>query len=421
MYLKCSNNPQYDEDVKIAQRFLNSAYRCVDNNVRKSFKWSFVEEDGYFGAETAKAVTAFQKYAQLTLSEYGILDDYTMKKLKNVGPFISAVPRDKSGLLGSNCYLRSASSPIIISNSKSQKAKTIGHVFLSAHFSSWNKRITRISDVCFIVDSSMIVLSRWLETLDTVHINWRKFAYDLIYSGEYSKYSPYKKETLIWLNKGKIPAAKRGTFTAYRFSLLNKYAPVIDDARTKLNIGKGGAILGFVGLGFDVVDFSQKSFKGEVKFLDFGELTVKAASTIAESLHDWLISTSSVTQRLPISKISSNLGNTIAKTKYATKIVGVGSKVGVTAAGVGSASAIAIVGFQCVGAFLAGWEVGKWIEGKTRWGEKTGIWIWEKFLGDWVKQYYEWKINKVIMIQYPSDWTEKDINELKAKIEYILI
>ena len=116
--------------------------------------------------------------------------------------------------------------------------------------------------------------------------------------------------------------------------------------------------------------------------------------------------------------MTQNLGKTIAKTKFATKIASYGAIAGATATGVGTTSAFAIVGIQCVGAFLMGWEIGKWIEAKTHWGEKSIDWLWGQFLGDWVTQFYEWKINRVIVIQYPSNWTEQQIQEFKASIEH---
>lgn len=419
MYLKWNDNPKYREDVKIAQAFLNIAYNNVDSDIRTSLDWPWLKEDGYFGLLTSKAVAAFQKVTKLIPPEYGILGDDTMRKLKNFGPSISAVHIISNDcLLGRSCVISSAGP--ILQKATSQKEKySIGQIFLSFKFSSWKESTEVFGGFLILMDQMNIVATMRLEALDTIHINWNKFWGDILFAGD--SRNPFKKQTLIWRNKGNKPIASRGKFTAYKFSLLNKYAPIIDNTRSRLNLGKIGGILGYLGLAFEFSDCTQKVFKGKAKFVDFGKLSFDAAITLAEPLHDWLIGSSSTLQKLSISKVTSNLGKTIAQTKYATKIVGAGSKVGIgmSTAGVGSASAIAIVGFQCIGAFLTGYSIGEWIENRTHWGEQTVNWLWEKFLGDWIKQYYEWKINKVVMIQYPATWTENEIGKFKSKIEYI--
>lgn len=434
MYLDSNTHPAYSEEVLSIQQSLNRARATLSEDVVRKYGWPRIAEDGFYWEESAKAVTAFQQFMKLSPPSYGILGKTTINALNE---YIES--KSTKNLLGGNCVLRS-SGPILRNNgaiitnghpkteidviNKSSSFDNTQKLFLSADFKIWKDSTGLVGSIITLMNNGMIAASMILSSLDTIHFNWTKFWTDFI-CDSVGITSPTRKETLVWRNKGNTPVRSRGTFTAYRFSKLNKYAPLIDKIRSNVNLSPKASKLGYISLGFEYLDSAQavvKTFKGEMKIIDLagsiGNTVKDTILTIAEPLHDALIGTSSVEQKLPVKKVTQNLGKTIAKTKFATKIASYGAKAGATATGVGTTSAFAIVGIQCVGAFLMGWEIGKWIEAKTHWGEKSIDWLLGQFLGDWVTQFYEWKINRVIVIQYPSNWTEQQIQEFKASIEH---
>ena len=435
MYLESSTHPVYSEEVLCIQRSLNRVHATLSEDIVRKYGWPHISEDGYYGDESAKAVAAFQQFKKLTPPAYGILGNTTIGALNE---YVKS--KNIENLLGGDCVLKSSgpilrSSGAIITNgylknkiassNKSSSLTNTQKLFLSADFKIWKESTGLVGNIMTLMDNGMIVASMKLSSLNTIHFNWTKFCTDLIYKC-LGINSPTAKQTLIWRNKGNTPARGRGTFTAYRFSKLNKYRTLIDKIRSNVNLSSKICKLGYMSLGFEYLGSVQavlKTFKGEMKIIDLAENIGNTAEDtilmIAELLHDTLIGSSSVTQNLPIKKATQNLGKTIAKTKFATKIAGHGAKAGVTAAGVGTASSVAIVGIQCIGAFVMGCEIGKWLESKTHWGEKSIDWLWGQFLGDWISQFYEWKVNRVVVIQYPSDWTEQQIQEFKSKIEHI--
>lgn len=404
MYLKWSSNPKYDKDVEIIQRFLNTARSIVQQRGDSVASWPMLKDDGYFGEQTAKAVDAFQKHEGLTAPEYGVVGDTTYRHLTDFGPSFKAAPADRSGLLGGNCVLRSAG-PIIKAAPMSTKSK----LAFTPDFVQWGNNATALGDYISLADLSGDVIAIWTSRIMTVHFNWTKFFTDFIYTGIGLK-SPTRNQTLVWVNKGKKPTLSRGNFTSYRFTLLKKGSAMIDNVKTTLHFDKVSKGLSFASLGFEYLDLGQKAFKGEAKFVDVVNVAKDTMIAGAQFWADAMVAGANVARELPFDKAVTKIGSHVMKTKFATVI----TKTGLQGAAATAASGVIVVGIQCVGAFLLGCEIGKFIEDKTKWGEKTVDWMWDKFLGDWIKQYYEWKYSKIVMIKYPPDWTDEDIKKFHA-------
>lgn len=404
MYLKWSSNPKYDKDVEIIQRFLNTARNIVQQRGDSVASWPLLKDDGYFGEQTAKAVDAFQKHEGLTAPEYGVVGDTTYRHLTDFGPSFKAAPTDRSGLLGGNCVLRSAG-PII----QSAPMRTHNKLSFTPDFVQWGKNTSSLGDYIGLADLIGDVIAISTSRINTVHFNWTKFFTDFIYAGSGLK-SPTQSQTLIWVNSGKKPVLSRGNFTSYRFTLLKKGSAVIDNIKTTLHLDKVSRGLSFVGLGFEYVDLGQKVFRGEAKFVDVKDVAKDTLIAGSNFWADAMVSGANVARELPLSKATTKIGSHVMKTKFATVL----AKVGLQGAAATAASGVVVVGIQCAGAFLLGCEIGKFIEDKTKWGEKTVDWMWDKFLGDWIRQYQEWKYPKVVMIKYPPDWTDEDIKKFHA-------
>ena len=84
MYLQRSN--VCDQNVKAVQGMLNAA--LTTNRYRG--KWNRLEVDGYYGAETEKAVKAFQYFHDPRIAQTGIVGDTTYKALLGTNPVMSA-------------------------------------------------------------------------------------------------------------------------------------------------------------------------------------------------------------------------------------------------------------------------------------------------------------------------------------------
>lgn len=369
--------------------------------------WSKINPDGYFGSITENAVKCFQEFLYIT--QNGIVGETTYSFLSQLSS-INSCPIQVLGV---------STSKKVESDFKS--------LYLSADLTKWKDNVSAINNFISIFDLTTIVgVSNTV-----IHISWdnlwKNIVGPMLTTGvtrigdlTYTYTPTYKTQKIIWINQG-APVHRKGNFIAYKIGVLKKYSKVIDEVKSHLHVAEIGKTLGFIDLSFEWACFGQKALKGNLKFIELASLTAqttfKSAVILAEPLHDWLIGASSVSRKVPVKNTIKNLGNIITKTKYAKIVSNLGSKAGVTAAGVGSASAIAVVGFQCIGAFLMGCEIGKFLESKTHIGEKTVNWLWGTFLGDWIKDFIEWKVNRVVCIQYPSDWTDKEIEDFHNKIE----
>ncbi len=370
--------------------------------------WEKISEDGRFGNETEKAVRKFQEFLYITVN--GIVGRTTYDYLT----LLSSASNCNIKMLGNTIYPQ-------------KQQQSLGKISLSTDLTIWKTNVSLSNAFISIFDLSTIVAV----SDTTIHISWNNLWNNIVGNMLNSEivrignliytYTPqYKTKEIIWINQGGR-VSRKGNFTAYKIGVLKKYSKGIDNIKSDLHISGIGKSLGFINLIFEWACFGQKAFKGNLKIVEIaslaGQTSLQSATILAEPIHDWLIGESSISRKVPVKKAIENLGRTIVKTKYAKIVTNIGSKVGVTATGVGSASAIAVVGFQCVGAFLMGCEIGKFLEAKTHMGEKSINWLWGTFLGDWIKDFINWKVNRVVCIQYPANWTDKDIEEFHNQIE----
>lgn len=366
--------------------------------------WNILNSDGYFGSITENTVKCFQEFLYIT--QNGIVGNTTYTKLKELSSINS-------------CNIQILGEPF-----SQNSERTFNKIILSDDLTMWKDGISAVNNFISIFNLSTIVAVS--ET--TINISWKNlwwnivvpmFYTEMIKIGDliYQTTPNFKYKKFIKINQGGRYVSDGNVFKGYKIGILKKYSKVIDAVKSRLLINELGTAFGYLDLAFEWARFGETAFKGNLKVIDIGEIAVKTATTVAEPLHDWLIGTSSVSRKVSVNNVVKNLGNVITKTKYAKIVSNVGAKAGITSAAVGSSSAIAIVGFQCVGSFMMGWELGKFLESKSHLGEKTINILWGTFLGDWINDFIDWKVNRVVCIQYPADWTDTDIEKFQNRLE----
>lgn len=355
-YPKALNNPHY--------------FQLIHHRDYISNDWRIITADGYFGVETEKVVKCFQKFLYIT--ENGIVGDYTYSHLKK----ILSLNQNKSILFRDKV-------------NESSKFNIRKEIILSQNYlcdlfiNLWNNEIAPTSEgILFFIGEGFVVFLEKHENL-TLHINLRKIINDLLLP-EY-----HRKGKWFHINNN----SKYRQFKAFRISKhISRYENVINN--------KIVPKFGIVGCLIETADILGKTVKGELKFVDLAKWGIDSLNLI----NDFAFRNVN-TFKLTLSQTVTQYGNAIAKWKFATKL-----PVGAVATG-----GVAVVFLQCAGAFLTGWEFGKWLEKKTHWGETSVNFIWELFLGDICEKFIEWQVNRIVCIKYPNDWTEEQIKEFQSR------
>lgn len=376
--------------------------------------WLEIKVDGFFGNKTEMAVKCFQEFLYITIN--GIVGNTTYSFLNTLSSYNSGTIK----ILGSNVSLSKPQNSI-----KDDVLKWRENFYLTASF------------YAFFDLASVVAVSP-----TTIWISWENIWNHFISSvfseipvaglenGMVIAQTPrsIKGSPILWVNQGNRPATGRGNYTAIRIGVLKKYSNVIDSFKKALEpLGKiidagmnAMSAINVVCVAFESCTSVHKYVKGEIKFIDLigdlkGDLAEqgKNLADLADPLHDILIKGSSIAQKIPIQKATHNLGKTIAKTKFVSVISKAG---GISAASVGASAAVGLVGLQCVGAFLTGCEIGKFLEEKTHLGEKTVNWLWGAFIGDLVQPFIDMKVNRVVCVQYPPGWSDEDIQKFHESL-----
>lgn len=386
----------YEPKVREIQEMLNKALRIAFNIVEEersypkmlnkphyfqlihhrdyiSNDWKIIAEDGYFGEETEKTVKCFQRFLYIT--ENGIVGDYTyshLKKILSLNPYKSILFGDK------------------INESSKFKIKEIiieSHDYLCNLFiNHWNNEIAPPSEATlFFIGKGFIVFLENHENL-TLHVNLNKIINDLLLP-EHSR-----KGKWFHINNKSIYRQ----FKAFRISKhISRYENVINNRITPK--------FGITGCLIETVDIIGHTVKGELKFVDLAKWGTDSLNLI----NDFVFKNVN-TFKLTIGQSVTQYGNAIAKWRYAAKL---------PVGGVVVTGGVAVVCLQCVGALWTGIEFGNWLEKKTHWGEKSINFLWELFLGDIIEKFIEWRVNRIVCIKYPDDWTEEQIKDFQSRFK----
>ena len=358
------------EDFSKPRLLQNSYYfQVIHHRDDVSNEWKVIDVDGKFGDNTECAVKGLQRF--LFISENGIMGDYTYSMMQKL---LSAQTQNGSILYGET------------TRTKHTEKSNAAALFVEALFKGWNEIAPLSQGLLFIMGNGCIIFADKTNNL-TLHVNWTQII------KEYLLGSKHKNVLLFRVNH-------KSTFRQFKAYNISKAA---------LNISSklSGIMRGFslVGLAFDIMDVRGKIYKGEFRFCD---LTKPVFNSVNVGLDIALANVKTV--GVPLSKTVSNYGKAVVKWKHAAKIVGTGTA-SVTATG------LVVIGIQCVGAFMTGYELGKWIEKKTHIGEAAMDFCWELFLGDIIEKVAEWKVNRVMCVKYPNDWTESDIQKFNEKFK----
>lgn len=353
---------------------LNDRYYYQKLHHRNAIKssWVTIAEDGLFGNATENAVKCFQNF--LFITENGILGEFTCKALQNL---LSIGLKNDSVLYGS------APKPV----TKINKAVKTCTNLLDDLIDDWNKISPPLNGLTFFIVEGLIVFYERSNNL-TLHVNVEQILRDLLLPPGSSK-------------KGKwFRVNHKSVFRQFRAFNISKSALKLSDASVFKK-------LGIVSFAFETMDVTRKAFRGELRFCDLRGYGVSAANF---GIDMTLGSVNTV--KMPIKQAVSNYGKAIVKWKFVAKVVGKKAAVGATAA---VASGVVVVGIQAAGAFMTGLEIGKWIEDRWHIGQTAVDFYWELFIGDLVEKYYEWKVNRVVCVKYPENWTDEDIRKFHEK------
>ena len=348
---------------------LNDMYYCQKIHHRNTIKssWVTIAEDGLFGEATENAVKCFQNF--LFITENGIVGDHTYKALQNLLSL---------GMINDSILYGSTPKP----DTKINKAVRAATNFIDSLLDGWHTVSPPLQGLTFFFVKGFIVFYEKSNNL-TLHVNANQIIRDLLL--------PQNSRKGKWFRIN-----HNSKFREFRAFHISKSALKVADAGLFKN-------LGVAGFAFETIDNIHKAFRGELRFCDF--------SKYALSVSNFAIDTtlkSVETVKVPIGQAVSNYGKAIVKWKYVAKIVGRKAAVGVAAA---ATTGVVVVGIQVAGAFLTGWEIGSWIEKRWHIGQTAVDFYWELFLGDLVEKYYEWKVNRVICVRYPENWTDEDIRK----------
>jgi len=380
MYLKAQTYPKYNSNVYDIQLKLN----VIRNNTHGI--WSYLKPDGMFGPQTQAAIKAFQIQKNITPAS-GIVGDTTLK-------FINEEYRRVPVLKANNpsiTTLRRGTK--VYSGAKSMKdvqGMELGRAICDA-LSIWNQAYDPAQSVVFFIGQGFIVLSEWTDRKLHVHIDFEQIKKD------FNKPIGHRNGKWIRVNY----KSKFRQFRKFNVSkILGNIGGTVSNVSTHL---------GLVGCVINTVDSAGKAMKGEFKLMDLGKLGFDYASTLI----DYKLQSVN-TIRISVGEAATQYGNAVVKWKIAEKIIG---KSAARAAIVAVGSSVIVVGIQCASAFMAGCELGKWIENKWHIGETAVNFYWELFLGDIVEKFVEWNTNRIVCIKYPEDWTDAQIKEFHSKFK----
>lgn len=380
MYIKWSDKSAYNQEIKQVQHLLNKARTEIKSSGRDVSDWPALTEDGYFGQKTANALSCFQNRLGLVAPEYGVIGDTTYGALSN---FKVSDLKDTAGLLGSNAYLEKKNQTQKLTNRISKSSEILFKWAINKVDAS-NKIITVVDAVGKVFER--VTGPRYL------HIDWNTIIRQILLNKGWDK-------KIVHLNDKN----KFRQFTAYGYSDLGKL------------IGKLSYKINVVNLGFDLYSGANKAWNGQLQIVDVlkgGEDVVNtvAASLAAVGVDVSLKEMCSMSTTQVLNKLNTQIGRKISTKVWIPRIAGKG------AAAIGGS--VCIVASYGLLALEVGSAIGKFLEEKTHAGETAVNFYWDLFLGAWMEKFLEWKVNRVVMLTYPSDWTEEDIKKFHESVSY---
>lgn len=379
MYIKWSDKSAYNQEIKQVQHLLNKVRTEIKSSDRDVSDWPALTEDGYFGQKTANALSCFQNRLGLVAPEYGVIGDTTYGALSN---FKVSDLKDSAGLLGSNAYLEKKNQTPKLSNRLSQSSEIL--------FKWTTNKVKAGKTFITVVDGVGKVLERFTGPR-FLHIDWNTIIAQILLN------KGWDKKVIHLNNKDKFRQ-----FTAYGYSDLGKL------------IGKLSYKINVVNLGFDLYSGANKAWNGQLQIVDVLKGGKDVVETIAASLAAVGVDVSlkemcSMSTIQVLKKLNTQIGNIPAKVwmpRIASK--------GVAAIG----GSVCVVAAQGLLALEIGCGIGNVIEKNTHIGETAVNFYWDLFLGAWMEKFFEWKVNRVVMLAYPLDWTEEDIKKFHESVSY---
>lgn len=331
--------------------------------------WHYIDVDGKFGNDTENAVKCLQQFLYIT--ENGIMGDTTrnyMKLLLKVDNTVSGRGRP------------------LEKTKKTSVATTatdaIANIFVDFFSFSRDEVMPTSSGITFTVGQGLVLFLEHNPNLH-LHIDVNYITNALLH--------PEKLKSATWFRINNKSFFRHGegwrTFSVSRTAC--KWSNTLDGLGTRI---------GFVGVAIDTIDNIGKLSRGELRFMDVGKYSVNTLSTAVSFAFRNV-----QTRAIPITRTIANYGSKVAaQWKWAVRI-----------GGSAAAAGTAVVLIQCAGAFLTGWELGRWIDRRFH----VGDFIWEHFIGDIAERIIEWNVNRVEVIRFPEDWTEAQIQEFKRQCE----
>lgn len=401
MEYKKSNSKEYNPKVKDIQNMLNRSrqkalaiinernqeiiasghidqgvgfdkyyFQTVHHRDNVKSNWPILEIDGHFGNKTEIAVKCLQHF--LFITENGIMGQFTYEAMKNL------------------LILKTKHSSIIYGDVPTKQDEIHNTLYRASAFiddtliNFWGTAVSPANAFMFFIGQGYIVVLEKMNENLTLHVNLKQIVKDLLL--------PENSRKGKWVHIN-----CKTTFRDWKAFKIYKNLSIGEGKYSSMmrNWGVAGCVV-------ETVDLIGKTIRKEVKFVDVARAGFDFVSTSLDvALKDVVV------QKLTVKEAVIKYGNAIGKWKFAAKLSG----------GTLVAGGVAVVCFQCVGAFLAGWEIGNIIEKKTHIGETAVDFYWDLFLGDIFEKVIEWNINRVVCIQYPKDWSEGQIQEFQRKFK----
>lgn len=328
-----------------------------------------IAEDNKLGNETLNLIRRFQK--DNGLSPDGIVGPLTYNKLMEKDP------------------LRNAKVNIITEKSN-LKSKIDVKSFGDSIIQRWGNAYTNSSMVTTVVGYGVQAL---IDNNIHVHVNWNRIIKGLLEPVIRIKGGP---KEIIHINQKDI--YKHG-MKSYSFARIGKY---LSNYRFKM---------GCLNIFGDLVIGTQKVWSGQLQIVDIGQYISDGIETVAAYLATQGVSISTKLYRQPITavmrNVSAQVSGAIAKKVWIPTFARGAAVVGGT---------VCVVGAEMISAFQIGCFIGDKIEERWHIGETAINYYWDLFLGSWFEKYYEWKVNRVVLLTYPPDWTEEDIKKFHESI-----
>lgn len=364
------------------------------NTVPSDLEWPILNPDGIFGQNTERAVKAFQNF--VFIQPNGIMGSYTMVMLLLIqtakpglksllNPYEDVFTPDTGGVRdkikagdlmpdGSPIPKRPSPSPL------SKKIDEIGKII-----TQWDEGlVTPANSAVFIVIQGAIVVAEHTNNANLyAHFNVKELSRQV--NNAILHPEKLKGFQLIHINHNK-------RFRPSAWRAFNVWDTVQSFGRN----------IGLAAVGFETVDVTGSVFRGEARIADVARLGFDWLQTLT----DFAVAKVN-TVGVPIKQTVTRIGSCVVKWKWASRLAGVGG--GAVSAG------IVVVAIQCVGAFLAGVEIGNYIEKRTHIGETAVNYYWDLFLGDLIGRAIEWHANRIVVVKYPADWTDQQIKEFQEK------